>query len=430
MEKIKKDDNLGMLEINKLLSFNFYIPSYQRGYRWTKTEVNALLEDIYEFGNQNHTPEEYYCLQPIVVKEKIIEETKYWEIIDGQQRLTTILIILYYFNQTEFRNPRDIFSIKFQTRPSSNSFLENIENEELALKNIDYFHMHQSYITIKKWFEEKTKISPTKPGSFYKTLVDAVNVIWYEIIDNENPAVIENAIDVFTRINMGKIPLTNSELVKALFLKKGNFKEHQIYTQIKIANEWDEIEKKLQNDSFWYFIYNTKNPITYENRIEYIFDLLKDKKIEHEEYHTFNKFLFDYVKIEKDQKGKHVEDTWLEIKNNFQCLEEWYNNSELYHLIGFLIEYNYDIVTLQKNKVGLSKIKFVEFLKDQISELFKDINIEDLVYKQHNPDIKKTLLLFNIITIVSTQKAEVRFPFDKYKKEKWDIEHVNSTKLK
>ena len=41
---------------------DFYIPSYQRGYRWGKDEVSRLLDDIYSNGNNN------YCLQPVVVK--------------------------------------------------------------------------------------------------------------------------------------------------------------------------------------------------------------------------------------------------------------------------------------------------------------------------------------------------------------------------
>ena len=157
-----KENNLEMLEINKLLGFNFYIPSYQRGYRWTDKQVKALLNDIWEFKNQNHAPEEYYCLQPIVVKEKVIEGINYWEIIDGQQRLTTILIILYYFNQNEFKTPRKAFNLKFATRPSSDLFLENIEDKELAKNNVDYFHIHEAYGTIRKWFEEKIEFSAEK----------------------------------------------------------------------------------------------------------------------------------------------------------------------------------------------------------------------------------------------------------------------------
>lgn len=431
MEILNNVNELKMLEINKLLNFNFFIPSYQRGYRWTHKEVNALLKDIWDYKNENHSADEFYCLQPIVVKEEMIGDIPHWEIIDGQQRLTTILIILYYFNQVQFKSPKRIFNVRFQTRPDSETFLKSIEDEELALTNVDYFHIHEAYNTIFKWFATKEEENTTIPGAFYETLINVVNVIWYEIKEKDKVEEQENAIDVFTRINMGKIPLTNSELIKALFLQKKNFDEHQVYLQLKIAKEWDEIEKKLQDDSFWYFIYNTRNPIKYENRIEYIFDLIKVKIKEHEEHHTFNAFVSELESNSKSEDNKiSVEDSWLSIKNYFQSLEEWYNNSELYHLIGYLIEYGYDINTLREDSIGISKSKFVEHLNSIIHSWFENIIVDDLDYNRNPKDIRKTLLLFNIKTIISTQKAEVRFPFDKYKNESWDIEHINSqTKL-
>lgn len=74
---------------------NFYIPSYQRGYRWDEQQVCNLLNDIYEFMQSGSS--DFYCLQPIVVRESEhegLENQVCYEVIDGQQRLTTIKIIL------------------------------------------------------------------------------------------------------------------------------------------------------------------------------------------------------------------------------------------------------------------------------------------------------------------------------------------------
>lgn len=64
----------------------FYLPDYQRGYRWTSEEIKLLLDDIYESAGKP------YCLQPIVVK----KSNERFELIDGQQRLTTIYLICKY----------------------------------------------------------------------------------------------------------------------------------------------------------------------------------------------------------------------------------------------------------------------------------------------------------------------------------------------
>ena len=81
-----KSDDLELLSINKLLGENFYIPAYQRGYRWKEQQVKALLNDIWEFRENPPKHEEgkekpFYCLQPIVVKKK--EAENLWEVIDG-----------------------------------------------------------------------------------------------------------------------------------------------------------------------------------------------------------------------------------------------------------------------------------------------------------------------------------------------------------
>ena len=91
----------------------FVIPSYQRGYRWEEKQVLDLLEDINEFTKQ--TKEESYYLQPLVVKPlKYMlpdgAEVQAWEVLDGQQRLTTLRLILMYLYTSLLSG--EIFTIK------------------------------------------------------------------------------------------------------------------------------------------------------------------------------------------------------------------------------------------------------------------------------------------------------------------------------
>lgn len=87
---------------------SFYIPSYQRGYRWSETEVVRLLDDIYQNGKKN------YCLQPVVVRKK---EDQY-ELIDGQQRLTTLYLIYKYMKNVNpfFNEPAFTLSYQFASK--------------------------------------------------------------------------------------------------------------------------------------------------------------------------------------------------------------------------------------------------------------------------------------------------------------------------
>lgn len=61
------ESKIELKKTNELLGMNFYIPSYQRGYRWTEQQVKDLLNDIDEFKQEG---DNWYCLQPLVVKKR------------------------------------------------------------------------------------------------------------------------------------------------------------------------------------------------------------------------------------------------------------------------------------------------------------------------------------------------------------------------
>lgn len=83
-----------MKTIDELFGECFFVPSYQRGYRWMETQIKELLEDLYDFASSKKEDNDYYCLQPVIVKER----EGCWELVDGQQRLTALWLVsaLYY----------------------------------------------------------------------------------------------------------------------------------------------------------------------------------------------------------------------------------------------------------------------------------------------------------------------------------------------
>ena len=86
-----------LLDERFLKGRTFHIPDYQRGYRWTSQQVEELLQDLLVFAIGEKNTDAYYCLQPIVVRNDVANNRL--EVIDGQQRLTTLKIILHYLKQ-------------------------------------------------------------------------------------------------------------------------------------------------------------------------------------------------------------------------------------------------------------------------------------------------------------------------------------------
>lgn len=407
-------------EINKLIKEKFYIPTYQRGYRWGKEQVEELLKDIYEFmGTANIQNGEFYCLQPIVIMKR---DDGGYEVIDGQQRLTTIMIIQKYLKKITY-------SIKYASREGSAEFLENIEenteNKETRndYRNIDFFFMTDAFKTIKKWFEDviKEKEEYSLPDEFSTYLLKYCKVIWYEV---DASVVAEN---IFTRLNIGKIPLTNAELIKALFLRESNFQEvgDMVYLrQLEIATEWDNMENTLQNDKVWYFV-NPSYAIPLETRIEYIFDIIAQKHPGDGENHTFLWFA-------ERMETESIASIWKEIKKYYRIIMEWFEDQDLFHLIGFLTssKSNKTIrdIIMAYFEGTFKKDEFEDYVKGMIRDYFRNVDIEELTYQEVNDynKIKDVLLLFNVITVMKESNAYSRFPFDSYNKNNWSLEHIHA----
>lgn len=403
---------LELKTVNELQEYNFFIPSYQRGYRWSEKEVTDLLDDISEFKPKEIKDEEktWYCLQPIVVKKK---PNKSFEVIDGQQRLTTIYLILYFLNQLYTEEYRaKLFELYYETRTKSHEFLKDLKKGEIIDENVDFYFISKAYNAICEWFKKPN----FDINNFQSKFKFNTKVIWYESFEND-------PIAIFTRINIGKISLTNSELIKALFLNSSNFSsennERIRLRQLEISTEWDRIEQKLQNDMFWYFI-NGNNVET--NRIEFIFNLMNDENDKTDNYSTFRFFNKKFKKSNEEI----IENNWIEIKDYFQRFEEWFNERELYHKIGFLILEGTTINHLINESLNRSKSEFKNHLDSLIKERLRKVNLENLEYGDN--DIKPILIIYNLQTMLNNKQDNSLFPFDLFKKEKWDIEHITSVK--
>ncbi|MBP7554007.1 MAG: DUF262 domain-containing protein [Spirochaetes bacterium] len=425
--------------ISEIIGYNFFVDSYQRGYKWDKIQVEDILSDISSIECFNDNAKEYiYCLQPLVLK-KIGDERKnefkekgivynnneICELIDGQQRMTTILMILAFIDK------KNIDNLIYYTREGSHEFLKEIKNlneinendwakyigteNNKEYDNVDNYHFFNAYQTIKDWFKDKDK------NTFKNKLLNKTYVLWYDVSDKEI-----DSRDIFTRINSGKIPLTNSELIKALFLSctKSENQEIKELKQTEIAQEWDKIEYTLQNDEFWYFI-TSDNPSP--NRIEIIFRLMARKINDENKYNIEpkNNDFFEFMVFDKYLKDKNIEDLWDEIKRYFMTLEEWYEDIELFNLIGFFTTRDFlSIEKIIELKNNTPKDKFKDELKDIIIEKFKDIKLSELSYKENKDkeNINSILLLFNIVELSNSS----RFSFSKFKEKKWSLEHIHA----
>lgn len=421
-------------EIKQLENKDFLIPSYQRGYRWDNKEVKELLEDINEFmlDKKNNG---FYCLQPIVVKE---DKSKY-RIIDGQQRLTTIFLIIKYLKDKSY------FKIEYETRAKSFNFLDEIKNkEDNSADNIDFYYFLKAYKCIKDFFENNQNIDRDK---FHDTLINSCKVLWYEISNNESEQ------DVFIRLNIGKIPLLEEENIKALFLSKNE--EIDDSDLEDRAKTWYEAEKKLRaKNDFSYLVLSKINK-------EYI-EKESDNNILNDDFLRIGVYLHA---ITKDNNQNVLFNYFYNLKKNNKLNEEWDKLEEcintlskfasddngngdernIFHYIGFLILNDimninsiYKLWNESRQNDLFSKLLLEEIINNisslvngkDISDYIDDLNFND---DKEKKIIFKILVLFNIDRLLKNKGSIEYFKFNRFQLEEWSLEHIyaqNSKSIK
>lgn len=493
-----RTNSLKLLAIPQLMGKHFFIPDYQRGYRWGKDQVYTLLKDLWKYFKSGKN--EFYCLQPIVVKqcsEEVIKKYElpdisnlqeysspnedggpknniWYEVIDGQQRLTTIRLLLE-FNKIRNFVAESPFELRYATREGLHEIFNNL-SIDIASKNVELTpnFKHKMYVDVEyikecadniiKWFEDDGEVTNNKYNelgtyltNFYmdQSKSTKVQVIWYET--NENT----DARDIFERLNDLQVPLSSSELIRALFLSQSAvFDSRELNPllqsrdlelvlkdkeakQSSINAKWDEIEHFFRNDDVWAFVTN-KNSSDYRNRIELLFDLMSKKDILDKGDRLYTYIWFD-SQIEKN--GKDLWNLWQSIVKNYETIRFWYENRNYYHKIGFLIHEKDGSKTLPEllkyvNSGEHKRSEFEQYLIKEIKNVIQsDDNpkISELSYedKTHYKRLKNILLLYNIELTNQSPSIESRFPFKDYKAQEkadssgqqrrgWTLEHIHA----
>ena len=460
-----------IITFKELLEKKFNVPSYQRGYRWEKENVEALLNDIQEFADKKDKEEnEFYCLQPIVVKKNSklsTEEGDVYDLLDGQQRLTTLWLILNalkfktIWDALDSKHPK-VYSIQYESR--KNLLQKATELSDNYLENIDLFYLKKAFDTISNWEGEPYKVLNTLVPNNPNRDLHNVRIIWYEFGeekkgDNDKQS---NSIKVFSRLNYGKISLTDTELIKALILQSDLYpNDNSPYSKnimkerlFRIATEWDDIEKGLHNEQLWGMLapsnYNPANHIELllkfvaaQIQVENEYDIIDFQR---RDFHIISKYLGLNANIPPAEYAQKIDDLWTKIKDAYNAIRNWYTNDDFYHLIGLyallrnntdttsLVEQIYRQYTSQEN----DKTIFQSYLKREIGKLIQikekanslPLELRELVYGVNNTRMIRILEALNIYLYLTNKSINSRFNFRKLKDfNVTSLEHIHPQHL-
>ncbi len=478
--------NLKIAHISDLAEMFFNIPDYQRGYRWETKQVYELLNDLLEFDS-NRVNGQFYCLQPLVVirNENIFNhKSPIFDVIDGQQRLTTLFLIMNYLKL------EDTYHLRYERASDNNSDMtysngELVYNKLSLLSNTDiennpdYFYLTQAQKDINDWFEENKKTKPRvkrliedvilstnykNPDKiFYELETDTnaylqdVRFIWYDASNDQ--ITYTGSIDIFKRLNYGKTSLTAAELIKALLFQcdiyDNGSKPEMKQVAFRMSTEWDIMEKKLQNKFMWSMLKpkDYDKPSHIDIVLSYVAKHLVDNnhiivkalnKDKYYDYLIFNKYL---------EKNGYSHETilylWTNIQDVFTMLNSWYEDLELYHLIAlyFMLNSSQNILPcieeIKFKYENNDRDDFINWLKhkkigDKISLKGKKLKnsdepltLENIYYGDYNSEIINILLVYNVTLSMHHKQDQQRFPFYFCKSNKYinSLEHIHPQHL-
>lgn len=502
--------SLEIKHVADLMGMKFRVPSYQRGYRWERKQIEQLLNDLADFAqsikqakvidaknkswnnkhqNNSQKPTDneqnigYYCIQPLAVT----KHADQFDVIDGQQRLTTIFLVLSCLSdlgKTELpynsskRLSDELYDLNYESR--EDEFFQKklfASQTTQSIGNIDFYFMAKSYEIIKEWFSNHSNsqneiLELLLPNDYspddkdeYNSLLHDVRFIWYE-------TAAESSIQTFNNLNYGKIGLTASELVKALIFECDRFEFSK--RDIEKANavtrslKWSSMEESLQDKFFWGMLVPEQEPN--DLHLELVLSFVAKDINEKQNYSTtegwnikdpdwlFN--IFSKAVVDEnltDNNGnplisinQRIDFIWNETQKVYTVFRNWFDDRTLYHRIGLYIflSVNYlnkkheDIVREIYN-LYISNLKtvFEEELKKKIGKVIRITaknddstikKLDEIKYGDDDDAIRKILLLFNVEMTLQNAQNESRFPFHLVSKLMFNLnslEHIHPQNL-
>ena len=360
----------------------FNIPEYQRGYKWNPQQILQLMDDIDDFENKGDD-DLFYCLQNVTLVEHE-KDSKKINVVDGQQRLTTITLLMTFLEENERVGQKLVYSV----REPSNNFIQRLISEDTLQRSVlesndfegflqenseddfdyqDIYFMYNAYRSFREWFIVNTEITTEV---FKDKLLNHV-----KLIVNRVEGVSEQ--ELFMNLNAGRVHLDGSDLVRAILITRVAKEEMLEYDsdnvedivrlnerRVRIGWELDDL------NSWWskpevseYFAKFTKISTSPQETIKY-----------DENKHPINLL---YKLWAESQDYKNIQLKWFEAKNItalelyntittvHRALKDWYEDREIYHYLGFLFS----------NDTKLTFGHFWKFwgTKDMTRESFKDL---------------------------------------------------------
>ena len=243
--------------------FEYHIPAYQRPYAWTEEETMTLFDDLYEFYQSENEEENYFLGSIVLIKEN---NDRHSDVIDGQQRLTTITI-LFSVLADNLKDPKkkascmkrlqeegdELAGIESQPRlflrdwdqSFFNNYIQNVKISELlkldtaSLDTESKKHIQKNCQVLDKKFKETFQEDENEIIKFSTFLLNRCYLV---VVSTPSQA---SAFRVFSVMNSRGLNLLPTDIIKSETIGKIPSDLQQKYT-----DKWENLENMVGRDGF------------------------------------------------------------------------------------------------------------------------------------------------------------------------------------
>lgn len=337
-------------EVNvvELLSNKFYkIPIYQRPFSWREENFQEFVEDILDAIEDNQPT---YFLGSILLKSE--NDGMTYEIVDGQQRLTSLIVLLSVFRDylndeslhwdwivsrgneyagipsrekiEVWSDLRELFSEYIYKIGGTKKFIEDIENRRVILNEKDSpaYHLYEAITTFRNFIDCLSEETVRRFLNYLFT-----NVYFVRIITTDH----SSAFRLFNVLNTRGLPLSAADILKSMNLESLPDQAREKYFRMWRDLEEDIGRERLENLLGWIRTIYTEEKARRElvDEFEKLFKTNKIKKGE-----EFFKLVLGYGEIYRDKildpqilglspykRVRYI--TLIDIMNRFLPFSEW-----------------------------------------------------------------------------------------------------------
>ena len=240
----------------------YVIPSYQRPYAWTEDEAGALFDDLHDFYETEADEEQFFLGSIVLVKE---EDKPLAEVIDGQQRLTTLTILLAAITSKLSGESRTDFNDYIIERGRHSLGLEPKPRVHIRRRDNDFFKKYIQELNFDDLFSLDIEIQDTEAK---RNIIKNAKLLMNRIEDNfrtEDELISfgvylvqrcflvavstptkQAAFRIFSVMNSRGMNLLPTDIIKADVIGAISDAKHEIYN-----NKWEEMEVELGRSGFY-----------------------------------------------------------------------------------------------------------------------------------------------------------------------------------